>query len=98
MGTLRHLGGALVLLFIPAVFLSDVEPTGWGVVPTQVVPALVMFMLWLLLFDIVMSRVFAAAYGNSSRKRYRRVLFFDLTLLFGLLVFWGPFYLRLLVD
>jgi len=97
LGPLRLIGGVVAVACLPVVFLSDLPAQGWGLFPSQIVPAMVVFIVWALLFDVVMSRVLAAAHGPESRPRYRIVLRFDLVLVVALIVFWGPFYYRALV-
>ena len=96
-GPLRIIAALIAIACVPVVLWSGLPAHGWGVITSQVVPAMVVFIAWTLLFDMLMSQVFAAAHGPESRNRYRTVLIFDAALLATLLLAWGPFYYQVLV-
>ena len=95
-GLLRILLAIIVSLCLPMVFLSGMSSTGWGLVPSQITPALVVLLVWALPFDILMARVFMSQMEDESeRARYRQIIKLDTLLIVALLLFWGPFFLRL---
>lgn len=81
---------------LPLVFLSGAEPTGPGVVWAYVVPALVVILFFVLLLDALMNRVFMVEQNEAVQRRLRLRLRADLLAVGLLLLFWGPYYYRLL--
>lgn len=103
MGTLWSNIGALrltllgfVICLLPLVFFSDAEPTGTGVVWAYVVPALVIILFFVLLLDALMNRVFMLEQTETALRSLRLRLRADLLAVGLLLLFWGPYYYRLL--
>ncbi len=98
LGVLRILLLALILivaamvLFMPAEFTT----TGWAMVPSLIAPALVPIVFFVLLLEIMMSRIFMSDATGAKRQRFRTILTVDLLVLLILLVAWGPFFLRLI--
>ena len=86
----------LVLVCLPMVFFATDEEQGWGVVPSYVVPVLVILLVWILLFDMLMARVLMGEQQGQGRDCYKTILRVDAILLGALLSFWGPFYISLL--
>lgn len=97
-GLLRVGMAALVLVCLPFVFYPGEDDSGWRVIPVQVAPVMALMLLWVLLFDLLMSRVFMGDKEGGERDRYRTVIKFDVFLLVMLFVFWTPFFLRLLAE
>ncbi len=95
-GPLRIGLSVLVLSCLPLVFFAQGGHEGWRVIPVQIAPVLVVIFIWLLLFDILMTRIMLADKPPAEQPRYRRAFRLDLSLLFALLLFWGPFYYGLL--
>ena len=97
-GLLRIVIAIFVLLCLPMVFLSGASSTGWGLIPSQIAPALVVLLVWALPFDILMARVFMSQMEDEpERARYRRIIKLDTLLIVALLLFWGPFFLQLFI-
>jgi hypothetical protein len=86
----------LVLACLPVAFFATGEAQGWHAVTAYVVPALVVLLVWILLFDMLMARVLMGEQQGESRGRYKTILRVDAILLGALLLFWGPFYVSLL--
>ena len=95
-GALRMGGAVLVGVCLPLVFFTGVGGTGWGVIPAYAAPGIVLFLVWGLLFDMLMARVFMSAKEGAERARYKTVLALDAALILALLIFWGPFFFSLL--
>lgn len=95
-GPLRVGLAVLVVLCLPLVFFANAEPVGWRIIPVYVAPTLVVILIWLLLFDLLMSRVLMSEKPPEARGQYRLALRLDGALLFALLAFWGPFFYALL--
>ena len=97
LGILRLVVAGIVVICLPLAFLSGADSTGWGVVPSQVVPVIVVLLVWALPFDMLMARVFMADRPDAERRRYRTIIKVDGVLIVALLLFWGPFFFALLV-
>ncbi len=95
-GPLRIGLSVLVLSCLPMAFFAQGGHEGWRVIPVHIAPVLVVILIWLLLFDIMMTRILLADKPPAERPRYRRAFRLDMSLLFALLLFWGPFYYGLL--
>ena len=89
---------ALVVSCLVLVFFSHAETVGWGRIPSQVVPALVILLAWVLAFDLLMARVLMSDQNDVARQRYRSVIKLDVILLVALLLFWGPFFVTILLP
>lgn len=97
-GVLRLAMGILVLLCLPFVFYPGEDDSGWRVIPVHVMPVLALMLIWVLLFDVLISRVFMEGKEGWERNRYRTVIKFDAFLLAMLFLFWGPFFINLLAE
>jgi uncharacterized membrane protein len=97
-GPLRVLFAALVVFCLLLVFLPDGEGSGWYVLSVHVAPALVILIIWVLLFDLMMASIIMSQKHGQERLRYRHILLWDGCLLVALLAFWGPFFASLLAG
>lgn len=97
-GVLRIAVAFLIVASLPLVFLTGGEDEGWRIVFTHVIPVLVLLIMWALPFDMLMARVFMSERQGKARDRYKAVLVFDSILLVGLGLFWGPFFLSILLQ
>jgi hypothetical protein len=97
-GPLRVLVVIFGLLSLPCVFLGEVDTPPWDVVVGQVMPGLVLFMIWALPFDMLMARVFMSDKPADRQFAYRWVIRVDLALWLLLLAFWGTFFAVLLTG
>ncbi len=95
-GPLRIGLSVLVLSCLPLAFFTQSGHEGWRVIPVHIAPVLVIIFVWLLLFDILMTRIMLADKPPAERPRYRRAFRLDVSLLLALALFWGPFYYALL--
>ena len=96
LGALRVFLATSVLVCLPMVFFATGEMQGWRAVPSYVAPALVVLIVWGLLFDMLMARVLMGEQQGRARDRYKTILLVDAVLLVAILSFWGPFYVALL--
>jgi len=97
LGPVRATVALIALICLPLVFFSGADHHGWGIIPSQVVPGLVVLLVWALPFDILMVKVFMSDARDEERARYRTVIRIDLLLILALILFWAPFFLRLFV-
>lgn len=96
LGPVRVAVAVFALLCLPLVLFSDTDDRGWGLIPGQVAPGLVVLLVWALPFDMLMARVFMTDLQGAARERYRTVIRIDALLVLALILVWGPFFLRLL--
>ncbi len=97
-GVLRVAMAVLVLLCLPFVFYPGADDSGWRVIPVHVVPVIALMLIWILPFDMLMSRVFMGEKEGSERDRYKTIIKFDTALLVMLFLFWAPFFFILLTE
>ena len=95
-GPLRLLFAAFVAFCLLLVFLPDGNGTGWYVLSAHVAPALVILIIWVLLFDLMMVSILMSQKHGQERLRYRHILLWDVSLLFAQIALWGPFFSSLL--
>jgi hypothetical protein len=97
LGPLRSMlvGGILVLVLLRPWADGEMSYSGWSMVPTLIVPALVPILFFVLLLDMIMSRVFMVDAAGAERARFRRILWTEAGVLLILLVSWGSFFLAL---
>lgn len=95
-GPLRLLFAALVVFCLLLAFLPDGHGTGWYVLSAHVAPALVILIMWVLLFDVMMASILMSQKHGQERLRYRHILLWDGTLLVALIAFWAPYFASLL--
>ena len=97
-GLLRLVLQAVDLAFIAVAPFSggEIAYTGWKILTTLVVPAIVPILFFGTLLDVLMNLVFRADSDDAARrKRHLNNLLVDLLLLAGLLVAWVPYFLTL---
>ena len=95
LGPLRAGLAVFVLACLPLAFFAGREPEGWYILPVFVAPVMVVIFIWLLLFDMLMSRVLAGEKPPAEQARLHFALRVDVVLLVALLLFWGPFFYSL---
>lgn len=65
---------------------------GWALVPTVLIPMMVPILFMVLMLDVLMSSVFMIDKQGAARARYRTILFVELILAAGLVLFWVPYF------
>ena len=94
-GPLRLALSVFVLSCLPMAFFAQGGGEGWRVIPVHIAPVLVVIFIWLLLFDMLMTRIMLADKPPAEHPRYRLAFRVDVSLLLALLLFWGPFFYSL---
>jgi len=70
--------------------------SGWRLLTSVVAPAMMVIMVFVLLLDITMARVFAMDAPPDRQKMLRKASVLEAWLLLGLTLAWTPFLLRML--
>jgi hypothetical protein len=91
---------ALACVTLTAVVLAtppgtEAVYTGWDFVPTVLLPVLAPLILMVLLLDTMMSAIFMIEKEIEERRRYRRIMIANLSLVILLIVRWLPFFMAL---
>lgn len=95
-GPLRVALAVIVLILLPMAVIRSPTSEGLWVIPSQVLPGVALIVIWVLPFDMIMSRVFLLGSARPDHAKYRSIVWLDLSLLMALLAFWGPFFVDLL--
>jgi hypothetical protein len=97
LGPLRTMlcAGILVVVALRPWAGGAASYSGWSMVPTLIAPALVPLLFFVLLLDMLMSRVFMTDTEGPDRARFRRILWIETGVLALLLAVWGPFFFAL---
>jgi hypothetical protein len=74
---------------------GDMQYSGWAMMPTLIVPALVPLLFFILLLDALMTWVFRVDAKGSDRERLGRILMFDIGLVVLLVVSWAGYFIAL---
>lgn len=98
---LRALGPLRVLLMVVVVLLIAAAPfagggghgegLGWRFFPKVLAPVFAPIMLFVLPFDITMSRIQMHEHSGAERERYRFIVRVELAALAAMAVAWLPF-------
>ena len=97
LGPLRLMLALLVLLVVllaPASF-GEMRLDWPMVMPTVVAPAVAPILFFVLMLDMLMTRVLMSSADAPGRARLRRAFWFDLGVTVLLVAAWGPFFMRL---
>lgn len=95
LGALRITLFSVVLLLVPFAFFTNAEPVGWGVLPAYVAPALAVILIFVLLLDTLMCRVFMSEQSDPQRQNFRAKIRVNLLGLLIIVLSWGPFFYAL---
>ena len=94
LGVLRLALLTLTLLLAVVATAPDAPPArvGWGLIETVVLPAAAPLLLFVLLFEVLMSSVRLADATDAQRGRWKRILAAELLAATVLAVAWAPFF------
>lgn len=96
LGPMRLLLLATVAVCLALAAFADAEPRGWGVISAYIAPAVAVLLIFVLLLDALMNRVFAIDADDADRGTRRHRIRADLLAVLAILLVWGPFYYSLL--
>ncbi len=100
---IKRVGGLRLALLaisastLPLVAFADMPPQGIGVITAYVLPALAVLLLFALLLDALMNRVFMIEQPAADQALRRLCLRLDLIISTGILLVWG-WHFRVLLD
>ena len=96
LGAMRVLLLATVALCMPLALWADAEPVGLGVLSAYIGPAIAVLLVFVLLLDVLMCRVFAIDKAPEELPLQRLRMRASLLGVAALFLSWGPFYYSLL--
>ncbi|MDE0308546.1 MAG: hypothetical protein OXI60_01765 [Acidiferrobacterales bacterium] len=87
----------MLILFVSAFFsMGGTQKSGFMMFPTLIAPAIVPMLFFVNLLDATMCKIMMSGKGETQRRRYRHMIWYDLISLLVLFAVWSPFYKRLL--
>lgn len=98
LGAMRLLLLGVVLVTLPMAAFTDATPEGLGVVSAYIAPAVAVLLVFVLLLDALMNRIFAIDGDDRHRHLTRIRTRADLLALLAILLVWGPYYYALLAP
>lgn len=98
MGALRVMLMTITLLSISAIPFTDtnVRMEGWGLLPDVLVPVVSFILVFIILLDMLMSRVFMIEADEAKRKKFNKIFLLELVLIVSLILFWSPYFTAVL--
>jgi len=101
MNFIKHLGILRIALLTTAILLGlfATEPgtaaarSGWEMLPTLIVPAMMPLVFMLLLFDIMMCRIRMSE--DDVREKFANISYIEIAVALFLLLMWLPFFLAI---
>lgn len=98
MGALRVMLMTITLLSISAIPFTDtnVRMEGWGLLPDVLVPVVSFILVFIILLDMLMSRVFMIEADEAKRKKFNKIFLLELALIVSLILFWSPYFTAVL--
>jgi len=73
-----------------------VRMDGWGFAPDVLVPVVSFLLVFILLLDMLMSRVFMIEADDEKRKKFKSIFLLELVLVVSLISFWTPYFFKVL--
>ena len=84
------------LIFSAPLAIVETHKSGWLMLPTLIAPTIVPMLVFVIPLDITMCAIQMTSKGLSQRKRYIRIIWYDIASLIVLLLAWLPFFWKLL--
>jgi len=98
---LSELGAMRIVLLLFTLFVlalapfTDMEPEGFGILTAYIAPTIALILLFVLLLDTIMNRVFMIEQDADTQAIVRKRMRAGLIAVFLLVVVWGPYFYRL---
>jgi len=93
----------VVMLFTTLLSLSaipftstDVRMDGWGLLPDVLVPVVSFILVFILLLDMLMSRVYMIDADAEKRLRFKNIFLLELAQVLALIGLWTPYFIDVL--
>jgi len=93
----------VVMLFTTLLSLSaipftntDVRMDGWGLFPDVLVPVVSFILVFVLLLDMLMSRVYMIDADEEKRLRFKNIFLLELVQVMLLIGLWTPYFISVL--
>lgn len=86
----------LTVLFVPFAAEKEIRLEGFGLFSDVLAPVLAVILVFGLLLDMLMSRVFLGSLGEEKGKRFRTVIRVEAIALIVMIGSWIPYFNRIL--
>lgn len=99
LGELRSmlLGGAAACIIAAAFATHDeVRLQGYGILVDVIAPVLASILVFVILLDVLMSRIYMSDQADDIKQRYRIIIRAELISVLLLLLVWIPYLIRIL--
>lgn len=98
LGELRTFMLFLTLFSLSAIpFTSEeVRMDDWGLLPDVLVPVVSFILVFILLLDMLMSRVFMIEADDETRARFKKILLLELIQILLLIGLWAPYFISVM--
>ncbi len=98
LGALRVMLLTTTLLSLSAIPFTDtdVRMEGWGLLPDVLVPVVSFILIFVILLDMLMSRVFMIEADEAKRQKFKKIFILELLQVISLLVLWAPYFFAVL--
>lgn len=97
-GALRTMLLIATLLSLSAIPFTDtsVRMEGWGLLPDVLVPVVSFILVFIVLLDMLMSRVFMIEADEAKRLKFKKIFLLELSEVVVLLALWSPYFYTVL--
>jgi len=97
-GELRSFMLFVTLSSIGLTFFTDtrIRMEGWGLLPDVLAPVVSFILLFILLLDMLMSRVFMVEADDTKRQKFSNIFWLELFQVIALITFWTPYLVSVL--
>jgi len=98
LGVLRVTMLCTTLLSLSAIPFTntDVRMEGWGLLPDVLVPVVSFILVFILLLDMLMSRVFMIEAEAQKRQRFSKIFWVEFAQVVSLIVLWSSYFIAVL--
>ncbi len=97
-GELRVMLLVMTLLSLSAIPFTDtnVRMEGWGLLPDVLVPVISFILVFIILLDMLMSRVFMIEADAAKKNKFKKIFLLEAILIVSLLLLWSPYFITVL--
>jgi hypothetical protein len=69
---------------------------GWGMFPDVLAPVLSIILVFVIMLDVLMSRIYMSEQADDIKQRYRIIIRTELLSVLLMFVVWAPYLVRIL--